>query len=124
MKFGSITYSLAVLALAISSARAAPPQEQRQSEDWSPATCEELDRLSEEGFTHREELAMKQQCNAADIRTKFAELDRNGDGHLLRDELPREHELSKRFDQIDFDRDGRLSLAEVAEQDAETNPIE
>ncbi|MAL03333.1 MAG: hypothetical protein CL625_03510 [Arenimonas sp.] len=67
---------------------------------------------------------MKQQCNAADIRVKFAELDQDGDGYLLRDELPPEHELSTRFDQIDFDGDGRLSLAEVAEHDAETNPIE
>lgn len=124
MRSRSIAYVFAVLALAVSSARSAPQQEQRLPGDWLPATCEELDRLTEEGFTHREELAMKQQCNAADIRAKFAELDRDGDGHLLRDELPTEHELSKRFDQIDFDGDGSLSLAEVAEHDAETNAIE
>ncbi len=124
MRFRSIAHALAVLAFAVSSARAAPQQEQHEPGNGSPTTCEELDRLGEEGFPHREVLAMKQQCRAADIRAKFAELDRDGDGYLLRDELPAEHELSRRFDQIDFDGDGRLSLAEVAEHDAETNAIE
>lgn len=123
MRSRSIAYALAILAFAASSARAAPQQEQR-SEDWLPATCEELDRLSEEGLTHREELAMKEQCNTADIRAKFTKLDRDGDGHLLRDELPPEHQLSQRFGEIDFDGDGSLSLAEVAEHDVETNPVE
>ena len=124
MRSRSIAHALVVLAFAVSSAHSTPQQEQRQVGDWLPATCEELDRLTDEGFTHREELAMTQQCNAADIRSKFAELDRDGDGQLVRDELPPKHELSKRFDQVDFDGDGRLSLAEVAEHDAETNAIE
>ena len=124
MRSQSIAYAFSVLALAISSAHATPQEELHQSGDRLPAACEELDHLSEEGFTHREEVAAKQQCNAVDIRTKFAELDHDGDGHLLRSELPLEHELTTRFDQIDFDGDGRLSLAEVAEHDAETNPIE
>lgn len=124
MRCRPIAYALAVLALAVSSVHAAPQEEPHPPGDRLPAACEELDQLSEKGSTHREELSAKQQCNAVDIRTKFAELDHDGDGHLLRSELPPEHELTKRFDQIDFDDDGRLSLAEVAEHDAETNPIE
>ncbi len=124
MESRSIAYALAVLAFAASSVHATPQEEQHQPEDRLAAACEELDRLSEKGLTPREELAAKQQCEAVDIRTKFAELDHDGDGHLLRSELPPEHELTTRFDQIDFDGDGRLSFAEVAEHDAETNPIE
>ena len=88
-------------------------------------TCVELAALGGTAdFTSREMGTLKQRCDLEDIQAKFAELDRNQDGYLSQKELPVEHTLSQYFSEVDFDGDKRLSLAEVAEHDAETSPIE
>ena len=79
--------------------------------------------MSTRVLAHEQAMALKQQCNAADVRAKLAELDRDLDGYLVREELPPEHQLSSRFKEVDLDRDQRLSLTEVAEFDAETDPV-
>lgn len=75
-------------------------------------------------LTNRETSALKQRCDAEEISAKFAALDRDSDGYLILEDLPAEHMLSKLFAEVDFDGDNRLSLAEVAEHDAATDPIE
>lgn len=87
----------------------------------SPTTCVELIALDDThvDLTNRETSALKQRCDAEDIRTKFAALDQDSDDYLAAS-----HMLSKVFAEVDFDGDNRLSLAEVAEHDAETDPIE
>jgi hypothetical protein len=42
----------------------------------------------------------------------FAELDRNNDSVLSRDELPPGHELARRFSEFDLDGDQTISRAE------------
>lgn len=48
------------------------------------------------------------------IEAAFARGDTNGDGRLSRDEAQRFPEIAARFDVLDRDRDGFLSLAEFA----------
>lgn len=91
----------------------------------APAACAELAALGDTvDFTAQERGTLKQRCDTEDLRAKFAALDRNRDGYLTPEELPVEHTLGKQFAEVDFDGDKRLSLAEVAEHDAETSPIE
>lgn len=91
----------------------------------APTTCAELAALGDTvELTSREIGTLKQRCDLEDIRAKFAELDLNQDGYLTREELPVGHALGKHFADVDFDGDKRLSLAEVAEHDAETSPID
>lgn len=52
----------------------------------------------------------KPQRMAAD---KFAHLDSNHDGAITRDEAGAAPQLSSRFDEVDADRDGRLTPAEL-----------
>lgn len=48
------------------------------------------------------------------IEAAFARADSNGDGKLSRDESQRFPEIAARFDELDTNRDGFLSLAEFA----------
>ena len=91
----------------------------------APTTCIELAAWGDASdFSSRGVGMLKQRCDLEDIRAKFADLDSNRDGYLRPEELPMEHSLSQHFAGVDFNGDERLSLAEVAEHDAETNPVE
>ena len=48
------------------------------------------------------------------IEAAFARADTNGDGKLSREEAQRFPEIANRFDALDLDHDGYLSLAEFA----------
>ena len=52
--------------------------------------------------------------NAADYRVSIADLDRNGDGVLRRDEVPESHALSSEFKLVDGNHDGRITAEELA----------
>lgn len=53
--------------------------------------------------------------NASDYRVSIADLDRNGDGVLTRDEIPENHALSSEFRLVDRNRDGRITAEELAD---------
>ena len=48
------------------------------------------------------------------IEAAFARADTNGDGKLSREEAQRFPEIANRFDELDLDHDGFLSLEEFA----------
>ena len=48
------------------------------------------------------------------IEAAFARADTDGDGRLSRDEAQRFPEIAARFDELDEDRDGYLSLVEFS----------
>lgn len=92
----------------------------------TPTTCAELVALGDRhvDLSNRETGVLKQRCDEEDIRAKFAAMDRDSDGYVILEDIPAKHMLYKLFADVDFDGDNRLSLAEVAEYDAETDPIE
>lgn len=51
--------------------------------------------------------------NAADYQVKVADLDSDGDGVLVRGEVPDSHALSSEFSRVDRNRDGRITQAEL-----------
>lgn len=53
-------------------------------------------------------------ANAADYRVTVADLDRNGDGYLVRAEIPAGHALASEFRLVDTNRDGRITQAELS----------
>ncbi len=52
--------------------------------------------------------------NAADYRVGIADLDRNRDGVLTRDEVPENHALASEFKLVDRNHDGRITAEELA----------
>ncbi|TWI11509.1 EF-hand domain-containing protein [Aerolutibacter ruishenii] len=123
----AFVFAIAVLVSTLPARSSGLQDDERASPPVPPAptTCTELAALGDTvDLTSREVGTLKQRCDLEDIRAKFAQLDRNQDGYLSLEELPMEHTLSQHFADVDFDGDKRLSLAEVAEHDAETHPIE
>jgi len=53
-------------------------------------------------------------ANAADYRVRVADLDRNGNGAIDRDELPAGHALESEWKLVDRNRDGRITDEELA----------
>lgn len=51
--------------------------------------------------------------NMDDYQATVAQLDRNGDGVVVRSEVPAEHALASEFQLIDTDRNGRITDAEL-----------
>ena len=52
--------------------------------------------------------------NADHYRIRIADLDRNGDGYIQRDEVPEGHALASEFKLVDRNRDGKISAEELA----------
>lgn len=52
--------------------------------------------------------------NAADYQVKVADLDKNGDGVISRNEVPVTHALSSEFKLVDKNQDGRINQQELA----------
>lgn len=52
--------------------------------------------------------------NARDYQVTVADLDKNGDGVITRDEVPESHALSSEFRLVDANHDGRITAAELA----------
>lgn len=52
--------------------------------------------------------------NADDYRATVAQLDRNGDGFVVRSEVPAEHALASEFRLVDTDRNGRITQDELS----------
>ena len=52
--------------------------------------------------------------NARDYQATVADLDKNGDGVITRDEVPESHALSSEFKLVDANHDGRITAAELA----------
>lgn len=52
--------------------------------------------------------------NADDYRATVAQLDGNGDGVVVRSEVPADHALASEFRLVDTDRNGRITEAELA----------
>ena len=50
--------------------------------------------------------------SAADIKTIFSYLDRNGDGNISKDEAVSFKGVARNFDRADTNKDGMLSLEE------------
>ncbi|MGO2011704.1 MAG: EF-hand domain-containing protein [Pseudoalteromonas sp.] len=57
-------------------------------------------------------ISISNQANAADILSKFKQLDRNSDGLLSRSETANDPALWSRFQSYDSDKDSKLSLSE------------
>lgn len=53
-------------------------------------------------------------ANADDYRATVAQLDRNGDGVVTRQEVPPSHALAFEFALVDADRNGRITQAELS----------
>jgi len=53
-------------------------------------------------------------ANADDYRDTVARLDGNGDGVLVRSEVPVQHALASEFRLVDTDRNGRITQAELS----------
>lgn len=53
-------------------------------------------------------------ANADDYRATVAQLDRNGDGFVTRQEVPLSHALAFEFELVDTDRNGRVTQAELS----------
>lgn len=53
-------------------------------------------------------------ANASDYDATIAQLDKNGDGVVVRSEVPEGHALASEFHRVDTDRDGRITEAELA----------
>lgn len=123
----AVVFAVALLFVALPVHSGDRQDEVRSSSPTPPAltTCAELAALGDRvELSSREVGMLKQHCDLEDIRAKFANLDRNRDGYLKREELPADHMLSQDFDNVDLDEDKRLSLAEVAEYDAEIARVE
>lgn len=100
-------------------------QKASQSIPPPPSTCAELSALDDSvNFTSPEIGMLKQHCDLKNIRAEFAKLDRDQDGYIKREELPAGHVLRQDYANVDLNDDDWLSLAEVAEYDAEMAPIE
>jgi hypothetical protein len=52
--------------------------------------------------------------NASHYRATVADLDTNGDGVLVRAEIPESHALHSEFRLVDSNRDGRITQAELS----------
>ena len=52
--------------------------------------------------------------NAADYAATVAQLDRNGDGVVVRSEVPAGHALASEFKLVDRNHDGRITDAELS----------
>ena len=52
--------------------------------------------------------------NADDYRATIAELDSNGDGVVVRSEVPADHALASEFRLVDTDGNGRITDAELS----------
>ena len=53
-------------------------------------------------------------ANADDYRATVAQLDGNGDGVVVRSEVPATHALASEFRLVDTDRNGRITQAELS----------
>lgn len=53
-------------------------------------------------------------ANAGDYAATVAQLDQNGDGVVVRSEVPEGHALASEFKLVDTNRDGRITEAELA----------
>ena len=53
-------------------------------------------------------------ANASDYDATVAQLDKNGDGVVVRAEVPADHALASEFRLVDTDRNGRITDAELA----------
>lgn len=52
--------------------------------------------------------------NADDYRATVAQLDGNGDGVVVRSEIPADHALAFEFELVDTDRNRRITQAELS----------
>ena len=53
-------------------------------------------------------------ANASDYDATVAQLDKNGDGVVVRSEVPEGHALASEFRLVDTNRNGRITEAELA----------
>ena len=90
---------VATLLLPSMQARSSDPQKvgRESSSTPSPTTCAELFALGDAhvDLSNREISALKQRCHEEDIRAKFAALDQDSDGYLIRQDMPADHMLGK-----------------------------